>query len=387
MPGTVPLLILTVLCLCVALADGLARLPLGRILGAPALSLLLAMSAANLGLLPGGSQLPPLYASIFVVVAPMAIFYLLLDAHPRQLLQGAPMLLLAFFFGAIGTVAGGVVAYALTHLDAHFGDAAAHVAAMFVAGFVGSGAEFEAIAERLKIASAPRSDARALFAAVAALWVLLCCLLPALLMRLPRFRHGSWIAGHHSSRHAQQQSQRAHEQLASLGAFALLLTLGLLAYGVSELGAAWLARQGLALPSILLIGLLALLLAPTALPSLLPGSRALGRFGVCLFLAVVGANAELALLPSGAAGLALTGFVVVLLSVHLLLLLLAGAWLRIDPDQLAIASQAGIGGASTAMAVAESRQRHDLAMPAILAGSLGNLFGVGAGLALLWLLG
>ena len=39
------------------------------------------------------------YLALFAValVAPMAIFYLLLDAHPRQLLLGAPMLLLAFW--------------------------------------------------------------------------------------------------------------------------------------------------------------------------------------------------------------------------------------------------------------------------------------------------
>lgn len=388
MPGTLPILVLTLLCVCVAVADGLTRLPLGRQLGAPALSLLLAAVLANLGVLPGGSQLPPLYAHVFLVVAPMAIFYLLLDTQPRQFLLGAPAMLLAFAIGVLGTFAGVVLALHLTHFGEHFGDPGRQLAASFVAGFVGSGAEFDEAAHRFQVSPALYASGLSINALVASAWLLLCCLLPPVLQALPRYRHGAWIAGPAHQRHAQAQSARSTEQLASLGAFALLLALGTAAFGLSEFAAGWLQQRGLPLPSILLIGVFALLLAPTGLPAQLPGSRALGRFGVCLFLAVLGAHAELSLLPLlGAQGPVLLAFVGVLLAVHLLVLIMAGLWLRIDPDVVAIASQAGIGGASTAMAVAESRQRHGLAMPAILAGSLGNALGVGAGLLALRLLG
>jgi uncharacterized membrane protein len=59
----------------------------------------------------------------------------------------------------------------------------------------------------------------------------------------------------------------------------------------------------------------------------------------------------------------------------LTLIVLAGRMLRYDPQLLAIASTANVGGATSAMALAESFRRHDLLLPGILAGSLGNALG------------
>lgn len=390
MTASDPIVILTLLCLCIAVADGLSRLRGGHLPGAPVLSLLLAAVLSNLGLLPSGAQSPALYAGIFVVVAPMAIFYLLLDAHLRQLRERALPMLLVFLIAAMGTLIAVVVAAGLTHLDDHLGDAGRQLAAAMTANLIGSGAEYDVLAQQLHLtANAPLYRAGlSLNALLASLWIVLCSLLPAVLQTLPRYRHGAWIAGHSHTRHATSESHRAHEQLASLGAFALLLVLGLAAYGLSEATARVLARLGVAVPSILLIGLFALGLAQTGLPSRLPGSKALGRFGVCLFLAVLGTQADvMSLLSLGSLGALLSTFVLIVLAIHLALLVAVGYALRLDPDLLAIASQAGIGGASTAMAVAESRQRHDLAMPAIIAGSVGNALGVTGGLLALRLLG
>lgn len=394
MTASDPIVILTLLCLCIAVADGLSRLRGGRLPGAPVLSLLLAAGLSNLGLLPSGAQSPALYAGIFVVVAPMAIFYLLLDAHLRQLRERALPMLLVFLIAAMGTLIGVVVAAGLTHLDDHLGDAGRHLAAALTANLIGSGAEYDVLAQQLQLtANTPHNSplyraGLSLNALLASVWIVLCSLLPAVLQTLPRYRHGAWIAGHSHTRHATSESHRAHEQLASLGAFALLLVLGLAAYGLSEATARVLARLGVAVPSILLIGLFALALAQTGLPSRLPGSKALGRFGVCLFLAVLGTQADvMSLLSLGSLGALLATFLMIVLAIHLALLVAVGYALRLDPDLLAIASQAGIGGASTAMAVAESRQRHDLALPAIIAGSVGNALGVAGGLLALRLLG
>ena len=58
-----------------------------------------------------------------------------------------------------------------------------------------------------------------------------------------------------------------------------------------------------------------------------------------------------------------------------------GALFRIDPDIVAVASQANIGGGTSALALARSLDRPDLTLPAILVGSLG--YGIGTYLGFL----
>lgn len=52
-----------------------------------------------------------------------------------------------------------------------------------------------------------------------------------------------------------------------------------------------------------------------------------------------------------------------------------GAVLKLDPAVAAVASQANIGGGTSALALARSLDREDLELPAILVGSLGNALG------------
>jgi len=66
--------------------------------------------------------------------------------------------------------------------------------------------------------------------------------------------------------------------------------------------------------------------------------------------------------------------------VHGLIIFGVGALLKQDWDIIAIASQANIGGNTTAIATAESLDRPDLLLPGMLAGSLGNAIGTYAGL-------
>jgi len=53
---------------------------------------------------------------------------------------------------------------------------------------------------------------------------------------------------------------------------------------------------------------------------------------------------------------------------------------------VAIASQANIGGGTSAIALAESFERKELILPAILVGTLGNALGTYLGFLVVWLL-
>ena len=89
----------------------------------------------------------------------------------------------------------------------------------------------------------------------------------------------------------------------------------------------------------------------------------------------------LALLEVGDLAFTLILFVTILILVHGLVVFGVGALFKMDWDMIAVASQANIGGTTTALASAESLQRPDLLIPGILVGSLGNAIGTYIGFA------
>ena len=100
-----------------------------------------------------------------------------------------------------------------------------------------------------------------------------------------------------------------------------------------------------------------------------------------LFLAVIGALCDFrALLQSGeVAGILLTwvGLAVLL---HGVILFTIGGLFKQDWDIVSIASNANIGGATSAPVCAASLGRTDLQLPGLLAGSVGNAIGTYLGI-------
>ena len=71
---------------------------------------------------------------------------------------------------------------------------------------------------------------------------------------------------------------------------------------------------------------------------------------------------------------------------HGILLILLGYFTYRDWEMLAIVSQANIGGGTTAIALAESFNRKELIVPAILVGTLGNALGTYLGFLVIYFL-
>lgn len=113
----------------------------------------------------------------------------------------------------------------------------------------------------------------------------------------------------------------------------------------------------------------------------------MGLLGVYLFLAVIGAYCDIAsLMQNGQLALVLFLFVVIIIGIHAILIYGMGALLKYDWDIIAVASQANIGGSTSALALSESLGRHDLLLSAILVGSLGNGIGTYLGFIIAGLL-
>ncbi|MDQ6814164.1 MAG: DUF819 family protein, partial [Bacteroidota bacterium] len=130
------------------------------------------------------------------------------------------------------------------------------------------------------------------------------------------------------------------------------------------------------IPMILILTTMALLLAQVKPLQGVEGGSIIGFLFVLLFLAVVGAYCDIdALIKNRQIAFILLAWVTVIVFIHGILLFTIGGLFKQDWKIISIASNANIGGATTAGVLATSLNRPDLRLPGILAGSLGNAMG------------
>ena len=166
---------------------------------------------------------------------------------------------------------------------------------------------------------------------------------------------------------------------ASLSPFHLgiLGALGCLTLWFSNWSTGWIGEHfGIQFPSILILTSVALLMGQFRIINDLHGHRPLGMFAVYLFLAVIGAFCDLGALGRiGGLAVTLLLFATVTVMIHGLIAYGLGRLVSSDWDMLSIASQANVGGATSALALARGLNREDLLLPAILVGALGYAVG------------
>lgn len=116
----------------------------------------------------------------------------------------------------------------------------------------------------------------------------------------------------------------------------------------------------------------------------LGGGEEVGNVLLHLFFVVLGAGAVLSTLVDK--GPVVFLFLVVLVSIHGLVIFGGGRLLKLQIETLSVASQACVGGPSTALALAISKRWRSLVTPAVLIGVLGYAVGNYAGIGMAYLL-
>jgi uncharacterized membrane protein len=263
------------------------------------------------------------------------------------------------------------------------GETAGDLAGVFSATYIGGGLNFMAVAQTTGF-----DNGSQMAASVAADNIVTAVYMVAV-MALPSI---GWLRRRIPSRLADQADEAFAAGVAGTApepdpplriqsvTLALALSLAISAAGF------WLARlAGFPGFGILFVSLLALLPA-NLFPSLagkLTGHGQLGMIGIYVFLFVMGAAADVwAMLGSA---LPITLFALVIVTVHMVVIVVVGGLLRYDLAELVIASNACVGGSSSAGPLAAARGWRELVTPGILCGALGNTIGtfIGVGLAAL----
>jgi uncharacterized membrane protein len=127
------------------------------------------------------------------------------------------------------------------------------------------------------------------------------------------------------------------------------------------------------LPKILWLTTLALLMGQLPVVRKLSGGAMLGNYLLLLFLASNGAKSVVANIV--AVGPAIFYFALGTIFIHGIFIFGVGKLLKIDAAVLAVASQANVGGSSSALALASARGYGDLVLPGVAVGLLGYAVG------------
>lgn len=330
-----------------------------------------AIVLANLHLIPFAS---PVYDTVWDRLVPVAIALLLLQADLRRILREAGPTLLAFVVGGATVVAGAVAGVALLPL----GELEAELGGIFAATYIGGSLNFAAASEATGV-----RDGAFLSAAVAAdnivtnLHFLALLALPSLGFVARAFSRDGEAA---TNALAPVDDAQRH-RVATLDVPALLLALAL-AFAMVAVAEGLAALAGSPQYAVLIVTVLAV-----AFGTLLPGQAArltgcseAGNAMLLIFLATIGATAEVQAMVERAPLLFV--FALLIVAVHTIALLLIGRFLRLGLRDCIVASAACIGGPASAVAIASARDWRDLATPAVLAGSLGYAIGSFVGVAL-----
>ena len=357
-----------------ALAFWLQTTRLGALLTGTVLVILMAIVAANAGLIPHQA---PAYDFVFTYLVPVLIPLFLLQGDVRRLLREASRTTLAFIVASAGTVAGVLLAISLLDLSALAGNAniaatdkQSAIAGLFAATYIGGSVNYAALGEMTGL-----SNDASFFAAATAADNLFSAIFLGVLGLLPGMQ---WLARrfneHPQTKNPASSSEELERNTVSITPTSLCTALAVatLLVTLSDAFSAWLNFSG---GRYIILTILTLALA-TMVPKLrvwCTGGFELGVVLSFVFFGSIAAGADVVAMLSVAP--ILIALVSILLTTHLICLLVVGRWLKLTLPELLTASNAAVLGATTAPAMAAAKGWHDQITPGVLVGVLGYSLG------------
>ena len=346
----------------------------GAKLSGAVITMLVTFLLSNLQIIPIDS---PTYSVVWSYLVPFSVPLLLFRADLSRILRESGPTLVAYLLGAVGTVLGTILAYFLLPL----GEAAWKLAGVFCATYIGGSVNFFATAKTLEL----DLDSGDLLAAGTAADNLVMTLFFLILFALPSI---NWIQKFFSGRNSTQnlnttnkisaQNSQKQPELDLINisqALAISAIVCATGVGISSLFG-W-PKAAILVSTVLIVGL------ATGFPhyfSQLTVADKIGTLLMQVFFGVIGASANIPKVLQVSPILFVLAALI--LTVHLSVLLLSGLLLRLDLAELMIASNANMGGPTTAAAMAKAKGWDRLVTPAILCGTLGYAMATFIGAAL-----
>lgn len=378
------------------------------------LALIGSMLLTNLHIIPTESSA---YDVVWNYAVPLAIPMLLFQADIRKIGRRSGRLIIVFLIGGVGTVLGGLLAYRL--LRPWIPDLARAVP-MMIGTYTGGSVNLVAMADNYHAKANLVSAAVVADNLVMVIYFFVLMAIPEGMSRFSRRRrpispvnevrtHGTVPGtavradGPDKASAASPENEKKSggagsywkPKKVSLQDIAAVFAVSAFVVAVSSTLAGWFSsvipKDGFLMTLLngflgnqyLLITTLTMVLA-TLFPKKigrLAGAEEIGTYLIHVFFAVIGVPASLSLILTKAPLLLV--FCMIIVGMNMLFSFVSGWLLRFSNEEIAIASNANIGGPTTAAAMAFARGWEDLIVPAVLTGTLGyvlgNYYGILAG--------
>ena len=367
-----PVGVWTAVSACAALGLWAERRPWGANAGgAPLVSSLAALALANAGVMPTSSAT---YDAINGFLLPLAVPMLLFTADVRRVLRGSAKLLPCFVVGAAGTTLGTLAAYAAVPMGA-LGQEGWKMASALMARHIGGAVNFVAVANALEMTPSIVAAGLAADNLMNALYFAgLFALAKGVMPREDEKEDDSTV----EDSGAAVEVEGAGEPFNVLNASYALAVAASVGYAAKLISGAF-GLRGMDIPIITLITVVLATAMPKRLGALAGSGEALATLVMQAFFVAVGASGSITLMITTAPSLFF--FSCLQVAVHLAFLLAVGKIFMFDRAFALVASNACVGGPTTAAAMASSKRWKSLIVPSMLVGVLGYTVATFLGIA------
>ncbi|GAX19045.1 hypothetical protein FisN_8Hh269 [Fistulifera solaris] len=311
----------------------------------------LALFVANVGIVPFEA---PIYSVINKFIVPLAVPMLLFDSDLRRVIRDTGSLLVAFGVGAVATVGATLLAFPLVPMRS-LDDNNWRVACALAARHIGGAINFVAVAETLNIAGSVVSAAIAADNVVVALYFAMLFALAKETAPVSSSEENIVQVQGDFEYSITDSSNNLPSQM-DLPSVAMALSVSASLVTIGGLFTKLLLPKGTSsLPLTSALTVIAATIFPHFFARIRTAGTALGIVFIQMFFAVSGAAGSIRLVFQQAP--ALFAFSMAQVAAHFGILLSIGqGLLRLDPNELYLASNANVGGPTTAAAMAQAKQ-------------------------------
>lgn len=341
-----------------------------------------AMLLANLQIIPVAS---PVYDAVWSYVVPLSIPLLLFQSNIVKIWRESGRLLGIFLISSIGTVAGAIIGFFLLR---SFIPQIDLVAAMLTGSYTGGGVNFAAMSARFEVPEGLISSTVVADNLLMALYFLVLISIPAI--NFFRTKYGTPHIDEREENAGGDNEAASYWQRKDIALRDIALAVGtsFVIVAISFTAAEFFRNiipedanvflsiiRGVIGDDYLMLTTLTLLLV-TLVPKYfesINGAQEIGTFLIYIFFVVIGVPASIPLIIQNAPIILV--FAAIMVFINMTISFGAGKLFKFNLEEIILASNANIGGPTTAAAMAISRGWVKLVGPILIIGTLGYIIG------------